>query len=131
MLKNKISLPETDNYYLVKDPLKGISVIANKEFKVGEFISKNYIAVIDWEMDENSLFQQTYPLYWSDEHSCIAFGIINIINHNYEPNCKIINDYDTRTIELVCIKEILSDEELTIDYGEDHYPFKYEKIKII
>jgi hypothetical protein len=131
MPNNKILLPDTDNYFLVKDPQKGISVIANKGYQIGEIISKNYIAIIDWEMDEKSIFQQTYPLYWSEDYSCIAFGIINLLNHSFEPNCKINKNADTRMLELVCIKEIIPDEELTLYYGEDHYPFKYGNVKIV
>jgi len=130
MENNKIILPETEGYYLQKDPQKGIAVIASKNFKEGDVISRNYIAVIDWEMDETSAFQQTYPLYWSEEFSCIAFGVINLVNHSFTPNCDVIVETDSRTLSLVCCRDISPEEELTIDYGDGHYPFKHGNVKI-
>jgi SET domain-containing protein len=127
---NIISLPETDFYYLKKDPIKGISVVSLRNFIKGDIISRNYAAIIDWEMDERSQFQQTYPLYWSDEFSCIAFGIINLLNHSFMPNCKIKVDEESQTIFLLCIDRIKPEDELTIYYGDNHYPFKHGNVKI-
>jgi hypothetical protein len=45
MENNKIFLPKTDSYYLLKDPQKGISVISSKNYKEGDIISRNYIAI--------------------------------------------------------------------------------------
>ena len=127
---NEILLPQTSSYCLKKDPVKGVGVYSLKDFKAGDIISKNYTAIIDWEMDESSPFQQTYPMYWTEEFSCIAFGIINLVNHSSNPNCRIAIDIDSRTIALVCKLNLNSGDEFTIDYGDDHYPFKYGNVKI-
>ena len=127
---HKIQLPQTSFYYLRNHPLKGIGVYSLRDFKIGEMISKNYVAIIDWEMDENSSFQQHYPMHWTEEFACIAFGIINLVNHSSKPNCRIKIDYDSKTIALLSKKVINAEEELTIDYGDEHFPFKYGKVKI-
>ena len=35
-MNNRIILPETDNYYLLKDPIKGICLIANKQYEIND-----------------------------------------------------------------------------------------------
>lgn len=40
MLKNKILIPETKNYFLIKELQKGISLFANKGYQISEVISK-------------------------------------------------------------------------------------------
>ena len=130
-MDNRIILPETDHYYLFKHPSKGICVIANKHYKINDLISTNYIAEIDWILDENSKFQRDYPLYWTEENACIAFGVINLINHSKFPNCKLSIDIERRTISLMCIREIKIGDEIVMDYGSEHYPFRQGEVIIV
>jgi hypothetical protein len=123
-MNNRIILPETDNYYLLKDPIKGICLIANKQYEINDIITTNYIAEIDWVMDNGSKFQREYPMYWTDEKACIAFGVANLINHSKFANCKLLIDIEQRTLSLICISEIKIGVEIVMDYGNEHYPFK-------
>lgn len=130
-MDNRIILPETDHYYLLKHPVKGICVIANRHYGVNAIISTNYTAEIDWVMDENSKFQRDYPLYWTEEKCCIAFEVANLINHSKFPNCKLLIDIELRTISLMCVREIKIGDEIVMDYGSDHYPFRSGEVIIM
>jgi|GEM_PF-3154265 hypothetical protein len=123
MEKQRIDLPETDSYYLFKDERKGVCVMAGKAFDADDLISINYTAIIDWTMDEQSAFQRHYPMFWTDEHACIAFGIVNLLNHSSSPNCRLVQDHATHTVRLICMQPIKPGEELVIDYGPEHFPF--------
>ncbi len=130
-MENRIILPETNHYYLFKHSSKGICVIANKNYEINDLITTNYIAVIDWIMDENSSFQREYPMYWNEENACIAFGVANLINHSKFPNCKLSIDIERRTMSLMCIREINIGDEIVMDYGSEHYPFRSGEVEII
>jgi len=130
-MDNRIILPETDHYYLFKHPSQGICVIANKHYEINDLITINYTAEIDWILDENSKFQRDYPLYWTKENACIAFGVANLINHSKFPNCKLSIDIERRTVSLMCIREINIGDEIVMDYGSEHYPFRSGKVIIV
>lgn len=58
-------------------------------------------------------------IFWNGDDCFIdtnKFGKIRFINHDCEPNCEVM-DRDEETLNLVAIKDIYPDEEITIDYG--------------
>jgi uncharacterized protein len=62
-----------------------------------------------------------YAFDWGekDEHAAIALGYISIYNHSYSPNAQLEQMLDELMMEIIAIKDIEADEEITINYNGD------------
>ncbi len=67
------------------------------------------------EEEENNVY-----IFWNGDTyiDTNKFGKIRFVNHDCDPNCEVM-DRDEETLNLVAIKDICPDDEITIDYGYD------------
>jgi SET domain-containing protein len=81
--------------------------------------------VIVLTSDERIAAEKTLLYYyifeWDEESSAGALGLgyISMYNHSYHSNCKYEMDFDTQTMEIITVKDILKGEELFINYNAD------------
>ena len=62
-----------------------------------------------------------YIFEWGKEKDacCMALGLIPIYNHAYKSNCEYFMDYEEESIQVITVRSIEKDEELTINYNGD------------
>ena len=88
----------------------------------GELIERSPVIVFDEVQTivlmENKL--DSYLWVWNCGEeikiTAIALGLISLCNHSKSPNCKIDKHYDSLMIDLIAIRDIEADEELTLQY---------------
>lgn len=108
-----------ENVYVKNSELHGYGIFASRYIKEGEEILIIHGEVIDEaecirrENDENNVY-----IFWNEDYYIDTTKSIPIkyINHDCNCNC-IVEDRDEFTLSLIALKDILPDEELTIDYG--------------
>lgn len=99
-----------------RDNIKGFCVIADSDIERNRFICTCPVGFMGLkDLSDKSEFNH-YPMWWNDETDCIAFGVINLLNHNKESTVFLERDFDNRLIHMYAAKDIKKGEELVIDY---------------
>lgn len=102
---------------------KGRGVFAQRDFKKGEIIESSPVIVLPSEEIDSLELTQLYNYYfaWGPESkdAAIALGYGSLYNHSYTPNARYYKDFEKRLLKYVCIKDIQTDEEITINYNWD------------
>ncbi|MDQ3140681.1 MAG: SET domain-containing protein [Bacteroidota bacterium] len=99
---------------------KGRGVYTASEIPLGSIIE--ICPVLEIPKEEVEIIHNTelhdYYFVWgnNDEMLAIALGYGSLYNHEYDPNANFILDLVNKTIEIVAIKDIISGEEITINY---------------
>ena len=97
--------------------VKGNCVVAREAIKRGQLVSECPVSVVESkDIRKNCAFDQ-YPIWWRGRKDCIAFGLINLINHSSAPNVRLCRDYKRMTIRCYAKRNILRGEELAYDYA--------------
>src|SRR5215510_13553299 len=101
----------------------GRGMFASRAFLKGELIERAPVVVINekqWPATEKTILSD-YAFDWGekDEHAAIALGYISIYNHSYAPNAQLEQMLDELMMEIIAIKDIEADEEITINYNGD------------
>ena len=101
----------------------GRGIFARRKIAQGETIERAPVIVIpenQWPDLENSILCE-YAFDWGehDEQAAIALGYVSIYNHSYTPNAKLEQLMDELMMEIVALKDIEPDEEITINYNGD------------
>lgn len=81
--------------------------------------------VIVMTADERTLLDQTllhdYIFEWGADGEemmcCMAQGYISVYNHSPASNCEYFMDYQEKTIMVMTMRDIATDEELTVNYN--------------
>ena len=68
-------------------------------------------------VDQTELYNYYFSWGESMKSGAIALGLGSIYNHSYTPNALYRLDMDDNVIEFVAIKNILANEEITINYN--------------
>ena len=102
---------------------RGRGMFAGRKFLKGELIERAPIVAIDekkWPNAAKTILSD-YAFDWgeNDEHAAIALGYISIYNHSYAPNAQLEQMLDELMMEIIAIKDIEADEEITINYNGD------------
>ncbi len=120
---NKIS---TDRLYVLKSkiPESGNGVFANIDIKEGDLIER--CPIIELPDDNLEAVEQSflvnYIFYFGEkrERMLLALGYGSIYNHKENPNAKYRIDEKEATIEFIAINNIKKDDEITVNYIQDH-----------
>ena len=113
---------------------KGRGVFTNQDIEINTIIEVAPVIVLaknDRENIDKTLLHD-YIFEWGHNTNlcCMALGYVPIYNHAYKSNCEYIMDYDTDSIIIKTITNILEGEELTINYNgdvEDETPIWFHK----
>jgi hypothetical protein len=102
---------------IYKHPIKGFCVIANKNLKKDEHVMTSPVSVLDDYGDiKKSCGLDVYPMFWDKNHDCIAFGYINLLNHDSDSNIRLEQDKKNLLFKAFAKRNIKKGEELTINY---------------
>lgn len=113
---------------------RGNGLFADRSFKQNQdIIGSNYRTISSDEMAVLRRHDISLALYLfadREEHSknpetCsyhYIFGAIPMLNHSSSPNCRLVweSDHDIPTVRLVARRDIAPDEELFIEYKNQH-----------
>jgi hypothetical protein len=101
----------------------GRGIFARRKIAQGETIERAPVIVIpkkQWPDLENSVLSE-YAFDWgeNDEQAAIALGYVSIYNHSYTPNAQLEQLPNELMMEIVALRDIEPDEEITINYNGD------------
>lgn len=94
----------------LKDIEKGDLVIEYTGKKISNKAAENKPNRYLFDLDEK----------WTIDGS-VRSNIARYINHSCRPNCEAVHYTDTNEIGIEAIKNIKAGDELTYDYGKDHF----------
>ncbi len=113
------------NIYISESKIEnaGMGVFASHDIKIGEIIEKCPIILLDepdiLEIRKTKL--RNYYFMWGNDKRyhkgaiCLGFG--SIYNHSYSPNATYRKVFIEGKIEFIAIKNISSDDEITVNYN--------------
>ena len=104
---------------------KGKGVFANKRYAKGALVlSHEILAVPDGKSAKvRETFFDDYMFFIGGVYF-LALGEGSLLNHSADPNLYYTFRKKTRRIEFYALRTLRKDEELTIDYEWDSYPWE-------
>jgi len=102
---------------------RGRGMFARRKFLKGELIERAPVIALNekqWPFAQKTILSD-YAFDWGehDEQAAIALGYVSIYNHSYSPNAQLEELLDELMMEVVAIRDIEPDEEITINYNGD------------
>jgi uncharacterized protein len=100
----------------------GRGLYVTRPLRAGEVATRAHALVLEAapteELAEHPL--ASYLVDWDGTCSAVPFGPLSFVNHDDDPNAQLVVDHEAVVVELVTLRAIAADEELTVAYGEDH-----------
>lgn len=123
-MNTKIFSPK--KIYVDKSPIHGFGVFASEKIIVGELIEECPILSLPLKLGEYSGLMLDYRFNWPSgtfewEEQVISLGYGSLYNHSETPNAVWKSNYEKRTFEFTCVKEIQPQEEIFVFYGDVSY----------
>lgn len=113
-------------YYLLQiadSTGKGRGVFAAEDIPAGETIEVAPVVVMSAEdrllLDKTLLHDYIFLWGKSQQQCAMALGYVPVYNHSFKANAEYFMDYDAETISIVAVRDILSGEEVCINYNGD------------
>lgn len=109
--------------YIKHVPGKGRGVFTDEFIPAGTLIEICPMIVLPAKdrkyIDETKIFN--YYFLWGDKHkqSAIALGYGSLYNHSRSANADYESWYEEEEIHIIAYKDILPEEEVTINYNND------------
>jgi SET domain-containing protein len=99
----------------------GRGMFATRKILKGELVERAPVIFLNekqWPTAAKTILSD-YGFDWGerDEHASIALGYVSIYNHSYTPNAQLEQMLDELMMEVVAIKDIEANEEITINYN--------------
>jgi SET domain-containing protein len=95
-------------------------VFATRDIRKGTLMEVTPMLVLpakEWKYLEKTLF--AHYVFEYGKSVAFAVGITSFLNHSYTPNARYWIDEDERTIDVVALRKIRKDEEITINYNAE------------
>ena len=118
------SVISSDKLYIAQStiPNSGRGVFAKVAIKKGDTIERCPVIEIpehDAEMVNQSILSSyIYYLGKTKEQLFLTLGFGSLYNHTYEPNAKYKPNYKEQLIEFIALRDIQSQEEITVNYNQ-------------
>jgi uncharacterized protein len=115
--------------FIANMPKKGRGIFTTEKIAVGTILEIAPVIVMklsDKEYLDKTLLHD-YIFMWgeNEEKCCMALGWIPLYNHSYESNCEYKMNFTINEMQIVAIRTIAANEEITINYnGEWNAPEK-------
>jgi SET domain-containing protein len=107
--------------YIAKAESKGRGVFAGKAFGPGERIERAPVIVIPRaqvrHLGRTTLSNYTYGWGPDGSDAAIAAGFGSFYNHSYESNAEYVKGLDLGQIDIVAVRPIRENEEITVNYN--------------
>lgn len=108
-----------------RSPVHGRGLFTTADVDAGEVLETVPLLVLD-EHDTATVTGTVvgrYVVAWGEHLTAVAFGFLSLCNHADDPNAELQTADDLPigpVASLVALRPIAADEEITIDYGDDH-----------
>lgn len=108
--------------FRVKRTSAGLGLVSNTAFKKGDFVIEYTGERITDEEADNRGNRYLFEINskWTIDGSPRS-NLARYINHSCKPNCEAEVDERAKRIRIYAIKKIEPGDELTYDYGKDHF----------
>jgi len=101
-------------------PSKGRGIFATSNIKEGEIIEKCPVLILTpkerLNTEKTLLNYYIYP-WRSTRGASVVLGYGSIINHSFEPNADWKQNFKSKTMVYIAIKDIKKGQEITINYN--------------
>lgn len=115
-------VPAVPGLKLVPIDGKGRGVVTTRPIKRGKLVEAGPVIRMKKRdrLDRTTVLSH-YPFEWNDPPYVHAFplGYAGLLNHSFEPNCKIESDIRGEVLCIYALRDIAPGEELTWNYGID------------
>jgi hypothetical protein len=98
-------------------PIKGFCVKVNTNIYEDTKLCVNAVSLIEFNALKKKSKFNDYPMWWDKKTDCIAFGVINLLNHNNSPTVYLKRDRRNRLITMYANKDLKIGDECTINYA--------------
>jgi len=109
--------------FIKKTGLKGRSVFTRENIAADTIIEEAPVIVMSAGdrilLDKTLLHDYIFEWGIDKKQCCMALGFIPIYNHSYQSNCEYFMDFEEEKIHVKTVRNILSGEEITINYNGD------------
>lgn len=109
--------------FVAASDIHGQGVFAARDIEEGEVIEVCPIILFPLAQLEHvrKTVLDDYYFDWGEEGEWFAFclGYGSLYNHSYEPNAEYGMDFEARTIDFYCIRNIAAGDEILINYNGD------------
>ena len=109
--------------YFGPSELHGMGVFAAQPISEGEVIGICPVLLFPRSQLENmrATMLDDYYFDWGDDGKwyAIALGYGSLYNHSYRPNAEYGMDFEARTLDIYCIRDIAPGEEICFNYNGD------------
>jgi SET domain-containing protein len=119
--------------YIAAARPKGRGVFAGKPFGPGERIERAPVIVVPQaqlqHLEKTTLSYYTFGWGPDGTDAAIAAGLGCFYNHSYEPNAEYVKRVDRGVIDIVAVRAIREDEEITVNYNgspDDRTPIWFD-----
>jgi len=112
---------------------RGRGVFTTEDIASGTIVEISPVLVLPMEdrafAEKTALFD--YIFEWGDDmkQACVAWGYVSLYNHSYRANCEYEMDFESETIRIKTVRDILKGEELFVNYNasaDDATPIWFE-----
>ena len=120
--------------YIADSDLAGRGVFTAIDIPAGSIIEVCPVIIVPEK--EAQLIQETilydYYFIWGDTEKeiAIALGYGSLYNHSFEPNAFFESDFESTIITIICKKDIVSGDEILVNYNGDDEPDEALKKKL-
>ena len=109
--------------FIKKTGVKGRGIFTREDIPANTIIEESPVIVMSAEdrilLDKTLLHDYIFEWGIDKELCCMALGFIPIYNHSYQSNCEYFMDFEEEKIHVKTVRNILSGEEMTINYNGD------------
>lgn len=109
--------------FIKKTGVKGRGVFTRENIAADTIIEEAPVIVMSAGdrilLDRTLLHDYIFEWGIDKEQCCMALGFIPIYNHSYQSNCEYFMDFEGERIHVKTVRNILSGEEITINYNGD------------
>jgi SET domain-containing protein len=98
---------------------KGLGVFTSENIPANTVIEISPVVILN--AAERQIVDQTilhdYIFNWGEDGAaCLALGYVSVYNHSSASNCEYEMDYETRLITIRTVRDVITGEELCINY---------------
>ncbi|MBF0225212.1 MAG: SET domain-containing protein-lysine N-methyltransferase [Desulfobacterales bacterium] len=109
---------------------KGRGVFSNFKISKGATIEKAPVIILplaQWDNVEKTILND-YCYNWGTD-AAVGLGFSSLYNHSYNPNACYLKKFEEGFLEIIALKDIQEDEEITVNYNgkpEDNTPVWFD-----